>query len=741
MAALDDRSAATASSSSSKTASMTMFKATLSSHLATLTREIVERRHQQPSADDAMDEQALMTMVDNMIKHSLDTNTNNIDDDEPQWVKDSRRTIVDGLLEQMALAQNPQPTSDDQTVAFAILGDVLDVVLTFAEQGYAEDTCPLNIVTILMDQQTVDGCVHLFKWIESRVDRVTKGMQPLRGKGPILLRLSNELLRRLPKTKQQHVVFSGQVLMFLNQVFPLGEKSGVNLRGNFNSSKVTLFDHEQDYSSSHVDSKDTTDVSKPDFYQAFWSLQQIFSNPTLLFEAQTSSTSLKQLELGIKQTLEVFGEATKQERKLAGNSKAGKRKATNATLDDDVESSLQDYFFPRYLTSRNLLELEIADVNFRRQVLFQTLILFQYMLSFVPQERERLKQRTTNQSALPNYTLETQDERWVREFKTKISNELDSMEGGKRFRQTVDLILRREQNWINWKLKSCFSFEKPPLEIEKLSNNARIKLKALGRKPKSFMFALGNASLSKTWQKNTTSLDEFEPEPIDDDFDRLVRDWRMTTKAKQMRQKALEQTKIDNPSSSKVFEFETEIEQSLTLVSKLQLDIKSQAIQWRAVRSLAKSNLAILNKAGSSSLDKILNTIEQQAKIKAEKEQQQQQQQQQQLVNNDTNQETAGMGNETLNDKAGSGNGEMDQDATQGASELAQVTEDNARVHADRQEETSVIVDEANELDSVDRSNVTSPVGKRKHDETVHDDVEMAEGGSDVKKFKVDDEA
>lgn len=67
-------------------------------------------------------------------------------------------------------------------------------------------------------------------------------MHPQRGKGPILLRLLNELLRRLPKSKQEHVIFSGRILMFLSSVFPLGEKSGVNLRGNFNIGKQTLFE-------------------------------------------------------------------------------------------------------------------------------------------------------------------------------------------------------------------------------------------------------------------------------------------------------------------------------------------------------------------------------------------------------------------------------------------------------------------------------------------------------------------
>jgi THO complex subunit 1 len=67
-------------------------------------------------------------------------------------------------------------------------------------------------------------------------------MHPQRGKGPLLLRLLNELLRRLPKSKQEHVIFSGRILMFLSSVFPLGEKSGVNLRGNFNVGKATVFE-------------------------------------------------------------------------------------------------------------------------------------------------------------------------------------------------------------------------------------------------------------------------------------------------------------------------------------------------------------------------------------------------------------------------------------------------------------------------------------------------------------------
>ncbi|ORY88179.1 THO complex, subunit THOC1, partial [Leucosporidium creatinivorum] len=95
---------------------------------------------------------------------------------------------------------------------------------------YISDVIPLESVYSLIEVQTLTVCERIFSWIESRVERLTKGMQAMRGKGPVLLRISNELLRRLPRSKQEHVVFSGRILLFLSSVFPLGEKSGVNLR-------------------------------------------------------------------------------------------------------------------------------------------------------------------------------------------------------------------------------------------------------------------------------------------------------------------------------------------------------------------------------------------------------------------------------------------------------------------------------------------------------------------------------
>lgn len=71
---------------------------------------------------------------------------------------------------------------------------------------------------------------------------MVQNMNPLKGKGLILLRLLNELLRRLPKSKTEDVVFCGRILTFLSSSYPLGEKSGVNLRGNYNTGKVTSYE-------------------------------------------------------------------------------------------------------------------------------------------------------------------------------------------------------------------------------------------------------------------------------------------------------------------------------------------------------------------------------------------------------------------------------------------------------------------------------------------------------------------
>ena len=84
----------------------------------------------------------------------------------------------------------------------------------------------------LLETQTISSCSQVFTWIEDRAGRLTKGMVPQKGKALFLLRTLNDLLRRLSKMGDT-TKFCGRILTFLSGVFPLGERSGVNLRGEY----------------------------------------------------------------------------------------------------------------------------------------------------------------------------------------------------------------------------------------------------------------------------------------------------------------------------------------------------------------------------------------------------------------------------------------------------------------------------------------------------------------------------
>lgn len=225
-------------------------------------------------------------------------------------------------------------------------------------------------------------------------------MHPQKGKGPLLLRLLNELLRRLPKSKTEHVIFSGRILMFLSSVFPLGEKSGVNLRGNFNIGKGTVFEgkvveveegaNEEGDDEMAVDDKPASPtagesfshrvthtrltqlcaVEAEDFYTTFWSLQIYFNNPPILFGFGPPPTStlpvanrdpFEGLRHGLVKTLEVLAAATKADRELLGSSKEGQKVKAKSEEED---AALEHYFFPKFLTSRNLLDLEVSPIDY-----------------------------------------------------------------------------------------------------------------------------------------------------------------------------------------------------------------------------------------------------------------------------------------------------------------------------------------------------------------------------------------
>merc|ERR1711939_976574 len=90
----------------------------------------------------------------------------------------------------------------------------------------------------LLESQTIAGCRKIFDYLESRRERIIA--KNFASKNLVILRSCNELLKRL--SRAEDTAFCGRVFIFLFQSFPLGDKSSVNLRGEFHIENVTTFD-------------------------------------------------------------------------------------------------------------------------------------------------------------------------------------------------------------------------------------------------------------------------------------------------------------------------------------------------------------------------------------------------------------------------------------------------------------------------------------------------------------------
>lgn len=240
----------------------------------------------------------------------------------------------------------------------------------------------------------------MFDYLDSRRERITA--KHFKAKNLIILRACNELLRRL--SRAEDTVFCGRVFIFLFQSFPLGDRSSVNLRGEFHVENVTAFENIAPTAGSkledsmEVDRKEDNIEPEPDaikdeaavepakaaleqpentskavkfdapdekaqekpadmdtLYPIFWSLQEDFSTPTRLFD----DTNLQNFQKGLSSTLVKFKEV-QQDLQARGTSKLhddGKRgvKRKRNGQEDELSSS----FNPKYLTSRDLFDLEV----------------------------------------------------------------------------------------------------------------------------------------------------------------------------------------------------------------------------------------------------------------------------------------------------------------------------------------------------------------------------------------------
>ncbi|KAF8433465.1 UDP-glucose 4-epimerase [Boletus edulis BED1] len=446
------------------------------------------------------------------------------------------------------------------------LQDRLDLALTFTEQDACEPAFPFTVLQDLLETQTIESCSHIFSWIEMQASRLTQGMVPQKGKALILLRTLNDLLRRLSKTGST-TMFCGRILTFLSGVFPLGERSGVNLRGEYGpvwegTVEVDRGDAEMKDESlkpslpgdkMDVDEEQGTDetkkqpkLDKDDFYKTFWSLQLPFSRPPIFANPDT----FENFKQAVEKVLPVIKEATTKERAMMGNRASTNQSGPLKRKRDEPgeETNTSDYFFAKFLTSPDLLNLEIADTHFRRQVIFQLVILLNHLLSFTKSAKATWA-TPRNRSLQMDFTLEPADVQWVQDTIVKATAELRSTApNGPAFADTVNTILEREKNWVKWKNDLCAPFDREPWSAE--VNGKRVgleeatkELRAKRRQePEEWQWSLGSQPLTEVWEMGYRDLSDIQNPFQAGDVKDFVKKIKQEDARMEMRKKTLAKT-------------------------------------------------------------------------------------------------------------------------------------------------------------------------------------------------------
>ena len=116
---------------------------------------------------------------------------------------------------------------------------LLDLALEMSETGIVEAACVFNALEQLVETCTIADCTDVFTWVESKRRRLRSESLWRRGK-LVMLRTCNELQRRLSKTAD--TVLRGRVLLLLSSLYPLSERSALNLGGNYNVGNTVELD-------------------------------------------------------------------------------------------------------------------------------------------------------------------------------------------------------------------------------------------------------------------------------------------------------------------------------------------------------------------------------------------------------------------------------------------------------------------------------------------------------------------
>lgn len=166
----------------------------------------------------------------------------------------------------------------------------------------------------------------------------------------------------------------------------------------------------------------------------------------------------------------------------------------------------------------------------------QALIVMDFLLGLSTAAKEKLESvKTPNKSVMySDQQLSEEDTEWVTKTKKSVESHLKrgSLEASY-FHRVVDTVLRRDKNWVRWKIENCPPIERPIVSAEdfvesrrtagKLAATKRIRSTPMGSLSLEF---LGDGDEAVSMEQFKTSdryvlpeLDTFKRGIADDDFE------------------------------------------------------------------------------------------------------------------------------------------------------------------------------------------------------------------------------
>ncbi|XP_043921173.1 THO complex subunit 1 [Protopterus annectens] len=369
---------------------------------------------------------------------------------------------------------------------------IISLSISGVMEGICSPSTPFLLLGDVLDCLPLDQCDRIFTFVEKNVTTWKSNTFYVAGKN-YLLRMCNDLLRRL--SKSQNTVFCGRIQLFLARLFPLSEKSGLNLQSQFNLENVTAYntnEQESTLGQKHLEDRDDgleveegemgEDDAHPtcsipidyNLYRKFWSLQDFFRNPIQCYEKVSWKTFLKHSE----EVLAVF-----KSYKL-DDTQASKKK-----MEDAKKAGGEHVYFAKFLTSEKLMDLQLSDSNFRRHILLQYLILFQYL-------KGQVKFKSSNCILTDEQSL------WIEDTLKLVYQLLkETPPDGDKFAKTIEHILNTEENWNTWKNEGCPSFVK-----ERPVDSKPLRTPRKRPAPEEFLgrghhkkILMGNEELTRLW--------------------------------------------------------------------------------------------------------------------------------------------------------------------------------------------------------------------------------------------------